>query len=1119
MKKNKQCNKNNRSSVSNDDQTTTNTLHLLVNEKLEYIQDIIINTILSIQRYKKLDIFSNSDSILSISLLNELFDKCIELLNNNTNYLGGNINSGNIPQCILDNIINDLQKIIDKLATIFMNFGTHNLEDLIFICFGNEYKNMKQIDNVLQDKYNLLKKYVHPIGYKMVSWKTSGIQPKKHLNISGTNINHINCYCEDKITDDVSSCESSYHLECYDVDQGVLKTFYNKINGIRLILQNEKNHKTLIVNCIVDPIGIELLNGFYVKSRKNDILNGIPDNLSDDKELVQRIIDSMLLKDILICGNNDLYKKIYAIYCDVNSIKQNKLDIVIKKFLDTPISSQRNTLINLLIYNKEENIQYITYLLYDLISLNIDQSILNSDSNEQKIIYESFPWKIKMYFKDTMKLAIKFTQDMLSKYDINKISLEQQIFLLKAPENVKEKAMIKLKEIKGKGDEQSVKAKQYLEGLIKIPFGIYKKEPLLNINNTNNDLYQKLVCKYNSENSISVNILKKDKYTCVEINNGINDIEKDIKKLFISDLIYCLENCSLKQLNSCISFIKTHNFIDIEKFGIIGTNKIEKCELLKQICKYYFQNNYTCFYKLYEIIENDNDNGICNNKYKKFHNDIKEIQDNINNIHRSIDSVNKVLEDSIYGHNHAKNQIMKIICQWMTGEQSGYCFGFEGSPGIGKTSLAKKGLSHCLIDEYGKERPFAFIALGGSCNGSTLEGHSYTYVNSTWGRIIDILMESKCMNPIIYIDELDKVSKTEHGKEIIGILTHLIDSTQNDGFQDKYFSGIDIDLSKALFIFSYNDPESIDKILLDRIHRIKFDNLTTKDKIVIVNKYILPEINKKLGFQDVVIINDTIIEYIINYYTIEPGVRKLKEILFDLYAEINIQILKCGNINIPLVLTIESIENNYLKKYNKIEEKKIHNYNKIGIINGLWANSLGKGGIIPIETCFFPSSVFLDLKLTGLQGDVMKESMNVAKSLAWKITDNERKNFLISQFEKTKCQGVHIHCPEGSVSKDGPSAGTAICIAIYSLFNDLKIKNNIAITGEINLQGEVSAIGGLELKVLGGIRAGVKIFIYPEENKKDFNEIENKYNDKFSLDNIQFISVKHINEVLSIVFE
>ena len=457
----------------------------------------------------------------------------------------------------------------------------------------------------------------------------------------------------------------------------------------------------------------------------------------------------------------------------------------------------------------------------------------------------------------------------------------------------------------------------------------------------------------------------------------------------------------------------------------------------------------------------------------------------------------------------------------MNGEQGGYCFGFEGSPGVGKTSLAKKGLAKCLVDENSSSRPFSFIALGGSSNGSTLEGHSYTYVNSTWGRITDILMETKCMNPIIYIDELDKVSKTEHGKEIIGILTHLIDTTQNDTFQDKYFSGINLDLSKVLFIFSYNDPEQIDRILLDRIHRIRFDNLSLDDKKTIVSQYIIPEINKKMGFSDGTIeLTDDIIEYIIETYTLEPGVRKLKEVLFDLFGEINIELLKYNdNISIPFIITKDLIDNKYLKKYYKIEYTKIHEENQVGIINGLWANSLGKGGIIPIETNLFPTSNFLELKLTGLQGDVMKESMNVAKTLAWNLTNDKQKSMLLKKFNETKCQGLHVHCPQGAVSKDGPSAGTAITIAMYSLFNSLKIKNNIAITGEINLQGQVTAIGGLESKILGGIRGGVKTFLFPKSNSRDFKEFMEKYESKSIISNIKFIEISHIQETIKYVFE
>ena len=498
---------------------------------------------------------------------------------------------------------------------------------------------------------------------------------------------------------------------------------------------------------------------------------------------------------------------------------------------------------------------------------------------------------------------------------------------------------------------------------------------------------------------------------------------------------------------------------------------------------------------------------------------MSKIENSILQFHQGSAMIEKALDDSIYSHTHAKKQIMKIIGQWMNGEQTGYCFGFEGSPGIGKTSLAKKGLTKCLVDVNGEPRPFAFIAIGGSSNGSALEGHGYTYVNSTWGRIVDILMETKCMNPIIYIDELDKVSNTEAGKEIIGILTHLIDPTQNEAFHDKYFAGIDIDISKALFIFSYNDPALIDRILLDRIHRIKFENLTLDDKMVIVRKYILPDINKKMGFDETVEMSDVVVEYIINCYTCEPGVRKLKEIIFDLYGEINLELIKSTNkteITIPIVMTIDNLENKYLTKYQKISEKKIYKEPRIGIINGLWANALGMGGIIPIQTSFYPSSVFLDLQLTGLQGDVMKESMNVAKTLAWSLTSDSIKKDLLQYFESTKCQGLHIHCPDGSISKDGPSAGAAITTAIYSLLNKKLIMNDVAITGEINLSGEITAIGGLDVKISNGIRAGVKTFLYPQENHRDFSKWQQKCATPHP--GIKFVAISTITQVFEYVF-
>jgi ATP-dependent Lon protease len=376
------------------------------------------------------------------------------------------------------------------------------------------------------------------------------------------------------------------------------------------------------------------------------------------------------------------------------------------------------------------------------------------------------------------------------------------------------------------------------------------------------------------------------------------------------------------------------------------------------------------------------------------------------------------------------------------------------------------------------------------------------------------------MNPIIYVDELDKVSKTEHGKEIIGILMHLIDTTQNNGFQDKYFSGIELDLSKALFIFSYNDPSQIDKILLDRIHRIRFENLSFDEKIVIVRKYILPEINRKMGFSDdTIVLTDEMVEYIIETYTLESGVRKLKEVIFDLFGEINIELLQNSEeIQIPFVLTKEHMNTRYLQKYTKVRDTLIHKTPEIGILNGLWASVYGKGGIIPIQTMFYPSASFLELRLTGLQGDVMKESMNVAKSLAWNMLDPNTQKSLVKTFEETKCQGLHIHCPEGAVPKDGPSAGTAITLAIFSLFTSKQIRNDIAITGEINLQGFVTEIGGLEDKIHGGIKAGITTFLFPKANIPDFEKYMKKY-EKITVEKkIRFFPVSHISETFEHVF-
>lgn len=1060
-------------------------INVFLLEKNTYIQEIIRNTIIAIKKNKYYEIFSNNDVQLSINVLNELFEKTKEIKEIT---ISGRVET--------EKVIEMVQKIIDKLSMIICGFGTTHIEDLLFISLGSEYTTIKSENEQIKSKYELIRKHIHPTGYKIIHWRQN----------RATQLSNQNLICANKITEDVLSIEEANMFECFDVESNI-KLFYQKIYGIRVIIQSEKLRKTLIIHGVIDDIQLECFDNSYIAKRKSDLLvNANQLNSTNEREIMLRIIDTLTLKDVLIFGNGDIFKKMFAIFAEINVVKNNKLDVTIKRFLEMDVLMQRSMLINLLIYNKEDEVQYTCYLLYDLISVN---STDNLDTTDQLQIYDSLPWKIKQFFKDTIKYTMKYTNEMAQKYDISRITLEQQIYLLKVNENVKEKAMAKLKEIKGKPDEMGTKTKQYLEGLIKIPFGVYKEEPILTRINELNQSFQKIMvnCAAILENTVD----KKDKYTTIEMYKYIKTANSKIIERVLRDINEKLDKQNIKQITSIAQFIKnSQKSRNDDKISITKQSKTKHIHDILQ----YLNNNTENAIQIYDFMNTSSPLSVF-----KTINEMDGLENNIKNVEVVMNNIINVLDESIYGHNHAKNQILKIISQWMSGEQTGYCFGFEGSPGIGKTSLAKKGLAYCLKDDATTPRPFSFIALGGSASGSMLEGHGYTYVNSMWGKIVDILMDSKCMNPIIYIDELDKVSNTDAGKEIIGILTHLIDPTQNDNFQDKYFSGVQLDLSKALFIFSYNDPELIDRILLDRIHRVKFDNLTVDDKVVIVNKFILPEINGKMGFKDIVEISIEIVEFIIENYTLEPGVRKLKEILFDLYGEINIDILKCKELDtLPIVITRELLETKYLVNYHKIQEKHIHDKNEIGVINGLWANALGKGGIIPIQGLFFPSSTFLDLKLTGLQGDVMKESMNVAKTLAWNLTPLEMKKEWLKYFEETKCQGLHIHCPEGGVSKDGPSAGTAITIAIYSLFNKKPIRNTIAITGEINLQGYVTAIGGLDLKILGGIRAGVTKFLYPESNHRDYQKFIDVNGKKKCLENIEFVEVSHINNVFEHVF-
>jgi ATP-dependent Lon protease len=269
------------------------------------------------------------------------------------------------------------------------------------------------------------------------------------------------------------------------------------------------------------------------------------------------------------------------------------------------------------------------------------------------------------------------------------------------------------------------------------------------------------------------------------------------------------------------------------------------------------------------------------------------IEDGVDKCHDFMENAQKTLDQAVYGLNDAKMQIMQMLGQLLTNPKAiGTAIAIHGPPGTGKTSLVKEGISKIL------NRPFAFIALGGATDSSFLEGHGYTYEGSTWGKIVQILIDSKCMNPVIYFDELDKISDTPRGEEIAGILTHLTDTSQNSQFHDKYFAEINFDLSKCLFIFSYNDESKVNPILKDRMYRIKTKGYSGKEKTVIANNYLLPKIHEQVKFnKDEIIIPDDVIAHIVDTHcNKEDGVRNLKRCLEIIYTKLNLyRLMKPGS--------------------------------------------------------------------------------------------------------------------------------------------------------------------------------------------------------------------------------
>ena len=887
------------------------------------------------------------------------------------------------------------------------------------------------------------------------------------------------------------------------------QSFIEKIEGSDIYFPF--NEKLIIVSGYFkkDPLNMCRIGGTLGDKLKR--VDEQLDYLSIDMNFKRGFLNQMSLRDFILNSEIEINGLIEAAHKDLIKYRSKPLSLLVKEFITGNNYKQRYILTLFLLSDSED--QFLAHIIYDMVC-NTSELLKPQPMAEE--VYKSLHYSIQKLFR----VAFKNVEDKIAQlHNIteNDIPYDKRIAMMKCSDTIKAKALDKFKETRGTR-EGSAKAQQYLDGLLKIPFGIYKKEPVLSgLENFTAKL-----------NGIVVNSLK--------ILNELN-IRTEFENYIYTHVFTTLKEFTNDRIESSVeSFLRKMERM-LKQIYAYNECEIEDCDKnLKECC-----GNFIAEILKMKKINEELDNGIERDdaievQYSNPENHILiSIAINMVNVWKDwllykkskkkyLENVRSTLNECVYGQEETKLQLERLIAQWMNGKMDGFVFGFQGPPGVGKTTIAKKGIAKCFLDEDGNPRPFGFLPLGGSSNGATLEGHSYTYLGSTWGRIVDILMETKCMNPIIYIDEVDKVSMTEHGREIIGILTHLTDFSQNNEFYDRYFSGIKIDLSKVLFIFSYNDSNALDRILRDRIMEINVKPLSLNEKIHIVRNYALPEILDTVGYKkNDITLSDEVVRYIIQNYTNEAGVRKLREKLFEIVREINLKRIVDGIIQLPFVVSQDYVSELFSDKP-KVSIRQVAKEPQVGFVNGLYATTAGTGGITIVECLKTPSDRKLSLELTGQQGDVMKESMICAKTLAWNIIPKSIKKEINEEFETYGNFGLHLHCPEAATPKDGPSAGITITTAIVSRLCNIKVRNDIAMTGEIDLHGNVHPIGGLEAKLEGAKRAGVRMCLIPKDNEEDYQKIlrrrksiddcgQSRYND--SLPEVVIVSsilevIKHV---------
>ena len=471
----------------------------------------------------------------------------------------------------------------------------------------------------------------------------------------------------------------------------------------------------------------------------------------------------------------------------------------------------------------------------------------------------------------------------------------------------------------------------------------------------------------------------------------------------------------------------------------------------------------------------------------------KEVSKDTENINDAI----AILEEDHFGLEKVKERIIEYIAVMkLTGKVGGSILCLVGPPGVGKTSVATS-VARAL------SRKFQRMSLGGVKDEAEIRGHRKTYIGAMPGRIIYALKDAGVKNPVILLDEIDKLSSDLRGDPASALL-EVLDPEQNRTFRDRYIE-IPFDLSDVLFITTANSLDTIPAPLLDRMEVISLDGYTREDKIEIAKRYLIPKRMKKNGVPSGKIdFTDEAITGIIKGYTKEAGVRNLEREIDSVVRKIATEYAKSGKIN-KVKVGVKSL-NKYLGSP-KFTDKDALLYDQVGAVNGLAWTSFG-GVTLTVECSLIPSGKG-DIILTGKLGDVMKESARAAISF---IKANANK-FGVKK-DAFESVDLHIHVPEGATPKDGPSAGITIATAILSAVTGKKVASDIAMTGEITLLGKVLPIGGLKEKSLAAFRAGIKKIIIPYGNLKDVEEIP-----KNVADELEITPVKSADEVFALAIK